>query len=327
MQIQKNSLRWAFGALLAISLIAFTVSQQDKIREQAEYLLQFQNRVTSLEALLETETAASQTLRTENETLKQENLVLRDSINLLGEQVGKLQAKLRRHLATIKGIRDELAKKEVELQRLKSELADAYAKGKSASDRAEKLEADIQKVEEQKTVLAEMKKDEVDQGNRAEDDVLRTEMELTRQKKINDVTNNTKIAYKSVDCSKTRTGKPIQKLEEDGTNWVYTSLQFDMENTDQMLLADEYFILRIVNTDTGEELPYLESNPAFAGSDSETKGFAFQWNGNPTKLVYINMQAKTGQNFDLRLYFLSDEKEYLIQNSQRALIRNGKVAE
>lgn len=325
MHIEKTSFRWVAGALLAVSLIAFTFSQQDKIREQAEQLLQFENKITSLEALLETETAANQALRTETETLKIENAALRDSIQLLEKQVGSLQHKLRQHIATLKGIQSELAKKEVELQRLRSQLADALAKGKSAEDRAEKLQADIQAVEQQKTSLVEMKKEEEKEETDAEQDLLKTEMEMQRTQKIEAVINNTQVAWKTIECSKTRSGNNIKKLEDDGSNWIYTSVQFDMDNENQQLLAEEYFVMRIINTDTGEELPYLESNPAFANSAGETKGFAFQWNGNPTKVVYINMQAKTGENYDLKIYFLSDEKEYLLKNSVKPLLRSGKV--
>lgn len=326
MREQKSSYRWLVGGVLAMTLLAFTVTQQDKIRDLTRENLELVSKVGNLETLYANEQTANEQLRAENESYKLENQLLRDTIQLLEGKVQELQSKLKKSKATLKAIRVEMAKKEAELASLRLKIRELEEKyGELAASRTKPLVNQIHQIENQQEQLGQMEKDEVQVGTDIENDAIQNEIQLKRKSKLEAILEKTTVNFKSVECKKTRSSDALKKLKDDGSNWIFTIVQFDLENEDHSLLADEYFIMKIVDADSGEELPFNESNPAFENGAGETKGYTFQWRSNPVEAVYVNMQAKTGVNFNVQFYFFDDEKEYLIPGSIRPLIRGGKV--
>jgi hypothetical protein len=324
--INKSSVRMIAGAFLALSLLAFTVTQQDKIKEQASKIIGFENQVLTLEALLSTETNTNTQLRAENELLLIENAILKDSITFLNEKVISLQTKLKKSAATMKGIKAELVKKDKEIAGLKAELIKLRSVNTvEAEQKALVINKQIAAVTEEKAQLDFLQKDETEAQSQTEEELMNKEMELRRVSTVETILKNTSVEYKSIELRKTRTSDPLKKIDEDGSNWVFTTIQFHLLNIDEKLLTEEYFTLKIVNHDTGEELPYLESNPAYANGDNETKGFTFQWRKNPLEIVYINMQAKLGENYDAKIYFINEDKHFLLPASVIPILRDGKI--
>jgi small-conductance mechanosensitive channel len=324
--INKSSMRLIAGAFLAISLLAFTFTQQEQIKEQAKKILQFETQISSLETLLSTETEANTQLRAENQLLVEENVALKDSISSLNTKVFSLQQKVQKHLATIKGIKSELALKEKKIKELIAELSKIKtANTVVAEKKIAVIKKEIAAVSEEKEQLLELQKDETNIQSETEEDLIGKEMELRRASTIESILKNTSVEYKAIELRKTRTSDPLKKIDEDGSNWVFTTVQFHLLNVDEKYLTEEYFALKIVNRDTGEELPYLESNPAYANADHETTGFTFQWRKNPMEIVYINMQAKTGDNYDAKIYFINEDKHFLLPASVIPIIRDGKI--
>jgi hypothetical protein len=324
--INKTSVRMMVGAVLAISLLAFTVTQQDKIKEQAIKILHFEDKISSLETLLTTENDANTQLKAENSLLLEENTLLKDSISSLNIKVVSLQSKLKKSLSTIKGIRAELALKDKELKALKAEFDKIKNINTPAAEKKENiLKEQMAQVNVEKKQLVELQVDETTTQSVTEEELMNKEMELRRANAIESILKNTSVEYNTIELRKTRTSDPLKKVDEDGSNWVFTTIQFHLLNVEEKLLTEEYFALKIVNHDTGEELPYLESNPAYANADHETTGFTFQWRKNPMEIVYINMQAKPGNNYDAKIYFVNDDKHFLLPASVVPILRDGKI--
>jgi hypothetical protein len=324
--INKSSMRMLAGAVLALSLLAFTVTQQDKIKEQANKILQFEDKISSLESLLTIETDANTQLKAENALILEENTFLKDSINTLNFKVSSLQGKLKKNLATIKGIKSELAKKDKEIKELLAELEKVKNINTPLAEKKETIiKQQITQVNAEKKQLNELQIDETATQSETEEELMNKEMELRRASSVESILKNTSVEYKAIELRKTRTSDPLKKVDEDGSNWVFTTIQFHLLNIDEKLLTEEYFTLKIVNHDTGEELPYLESNPAYSNADHETTGFTFQWRKNPMEIVYINMQAKPGNNYDAKIYFINDDKHFLLPASVVPILRDGKI--
>jgi myosin heavy subunit len=324
--INKSNVRLFACAVLAISLLAFTVTQQDKIKVQANKILQFEDKISSLESLLTTETDANTQLKAENALLSAENTILKDSINTLNIKVSSLQGKLKKSLATIKGIKSELAKKDKELKELLAQLEKVKNINTPVAEKKETIiKEQITQINAEKKQLVDLQVDESVKHSETEEELMNKEMELRRAAAIENILKNTSVEYNSIELRKTRTSDPLKKVDEDGSNWVFTTIQFHLLNAEEKLLTEEYFTLKIVNHDTGEELPYLESNPSYANADHETTGFTFQWRKNPMEIVYINMQAKPGNNYDAKIYFINDDKHFLLPASVVPILRDGKI--
>ncbi len=321
----STSSRWLWvGGLLTATLLAFIVSQQGTIREQAEQVLHLTGKVTTLETQLTAETAANEQLRAENEALTKEVATLHDSITLLSGQVRHLKVKLKKHQATIAGIRAEMAKKEAELKSLRAELERYRHNPDRYSSQIEDTRANITVVEGQTEQLQSLQTDEVKQADHAENQMVEQELALRQKETLEGILNHTTVTVKAIKCSENRSSKPLKKLADDGSTWAFTTVQFDLDNEDQARLADQYFVLKIINHDTNEPMPFIEGNAAYANAPG-TIGLTFQWKQNPMSLVFINMQAKKGINYDLAFYLKLDDKEYIIPGSSRTIIENGRM--
>lgn len=325
--MRRNSNFWRLaGVILAISLIAFTISQQDKILTQAQRLIDYEHRINTLEVMLSEANANTQELKAENEALRYENLHLLDSIAVLNFNMAELQVKMKGHEATLKGIQEEMALKEGKIRELSTELFRLrFAKSTEVAEKQQDVQQEIEATEQQLRQLSDLQKDEENLQQHTEENLIAEEIKRKQFQQLESILKSTTITYHSVECRKKRASAPLSRMDEDGTNWIFTNLAFDLNNPNLESLSEEYFRVKIVNTDTGEELPYLESNPGFEDNTGETLGFTFQWRKNPVNIVYINMQVKNGTNYDARIYYVSEEKEYLLTNSVKPIIRSGKV--
>ena len=315
------------AAILAVSLAAFVISQQDTIFEQTQRLMHYQERIGNLETDLVTANTEISSLKEENEQLQFINGMLRDSINVLERTVVGLKNMLTRAQKTITNLEKELAEKKSEIKTLRAQAAALSTKTDAASvAKKQEVEAAIAQKETNVEQITTLIKEEEKVADLSDNEIITAELKALRLAQIESVSKNTQVHYKKVECHLQRASKPLSRLDDDGTNWVFTSFEFDLLHPERERIFEEAFRLRIVDADTNEEVAFLESNPAYSGGGQrETKGFDFQWKQNPQQAVYINMQAKKGKNYNAKLYYLNDGEEFLLQQSVLPIVKDGKM--
>jgi hypothetical protein len=317
--------RYGVYSVLALTMLAYVMLRQDSVKTQAERLMQMNQHVITLEEKAASVEMENHRLVDENVALMSENARLRDTIAILRNELTNLQSLFGDQQNRISGYEKQMSANKLKIQKLQAEIQ--RMKGDSpaiVAAKKEKVEM-IMEAQQANTQLEGQRERTFEEMGKTESTIVFKELEELRMKQIDLIRNQTTVNYKLVECKQTRSGKPISELQDDGTNWVFTSVTFDMQNPEPGRLADETFRIKLIDTDTGMELPYLESNPAFNKSKGETKGFTFNYRENPVKTMYINLQAKPGRNYSARLYYVNDDQEYMVAGSEVKIIANGKV--
>ncbi len=322
---KSKYIRYAGWSVLAVSMIALVMVRQESVKNQAERLLFMNQHIISLEEQTTSLKLENTRLADENLALQEENGRLRDTIAMLRSELESLHMAFNDQQKRIASYEKQMTEYKVLIQRLQAEIQ--RIKGDSPAAVAQKKEKVEMILAAQQAIsnLEEQRETAYSEMDQTESNIVVKELEGLRMRQIDMIRNHTTVNYKAVECKQTRSGKPIASLQEDGTNWVFTTITFDMQNPEQGRLIDETFRIKIIDTDTGLEIPYLESNPAFTKSQVETKGFTFNFRENPVKTLYINLQAKTGHNYSARLYYVNDNQEYLVAGSEVKIIANGRV--
>jgi hypothetical protein len=323
--LKSKTTRYAAISVLAIALFAYMMIRQDAVKNQAERLMQSNKEIVAMGEKNIALEADNYRLVDENVALMIENGLLRDTIAVLRTELDHLTTLFDNQKTRIEKYEQQLTAAKIKLQKVQAEIQRIKGSDdKAMAQRQEKIE-EIKVIQEQTVQIEEQRERTYTEMGKTETTLVTKELEELRMKQIDFIRNHTTVNYKLVECRQTRAGKPISQLEEDGTNWVLTTITFDLQNSEPGRLIDETFRVKLVDTDTGMELPYLESNPAFSKAKNESKGFTFNYRENPVRTMYINLQAKAGKNYSTRLYYVNDEQEYLVAGSEINVIKNGKV--
>jgi len=257
-----------------------------------------------------------------------ENEILVDSILYLNETIqdyvlrieeqdkiiSTLNRKLNKSLRSFQSLENQII--ELEQEKMDNSIVIAQMeeqKNKILQEYSEtKLQAEIH--EETKAKLEQATYDNID-------------MVVAEQKRevIQEIAQNTMVNFTSVKMGRKPNRANTRKIE--GNNkWNYTTFKFSMSHGfDNAKLLDEQFIMKIIDMDTGEIMPYIEGNKRYPESDSETTGKTFVFSDNPVEVLHINLQPKTGSNYEARIYLVKDGEEFLLANSHRTLVSNGKA--
>ncbi|MFN4253836.1 MAG: hypothetical protein ACK4Q5_02380 [Saprospiraceae bacterium] len=330
-----NGNRRLIYMVIAAGLVTAALFTNEIIEAKNKAIEKLERTRQDLLVQLGMEQEANATLRTENDSLRRENSVLRDSIGTLHERVADLEQKLKR-------AKGDLSKTRHQLDIARKKLKEAEAKARTAPDGSAaeaKYQAQVAALNNQITNLTKQK-----EALKHERDSLQHKLVSHKPEpgtpptpqstlaaptvRLAKILNDTRLVVHAVVCSKTAsTGKPIKKLEPNGRNWTYTTFQFDLENPDPDAIFEEKFVLKIVDADSGQPIPYLEkSSTGYGDGLNETVGIDFKWLNKPQRLQHKYLQDKPGQNYRVEIYFKDDNrKEHRLPNATYTFIRNGEV--
>jgi hypothetical protein len=217
------------------------------------------------------------------------------------------------------------------LEKMKADYNAVSAKLKSLEDNANVSQGTIRQLEEEKANLAaslqQLNSKIINESQEAavkEADVVQMKLTEARSSRINQLVTGTKVNYQRLWLAKEKNGKPITRTRKD--NWGFTYLLFDLENIDKESVLDQYFIIKLVDSDSKEVLSYLESNPRYPESSIDSKGVRFKYEGNVVEVPYLNSQLKNGANYEVQIWYQHDDgKEYLMPGSIYKFVLDGKV--
>lgn len=319
--MKKSTIGYISFGVCCVILAGFSIflttkltDYQEHISDQGIKLGQQSNSIGNLEGIIDK-------YQIENELLVDSILILNESINdyilRIDEQdkiIATLERKLNKSLRKFQSLEREISVLEQEKIDNSVLIASIEAeKNRVLQEYSEtKVQADMQV--ETKTKLEQAAAENI-------------EMVVAEQKRmvIDEIVQNTTVDFSSVKIGKKPGRKNTRKIE--GKNkWNYTTFEFSMAHGfDNTKIMDEQFILKIVDTNTGEVLPYNESNVQFPDESEGTTGATFRFVDNPVSVLHVNLQPKTGKNYEARIYLVREGKEYLLANSHRTLVKNGKA--
>lgn len=321
---QDNSLfrRTATTVALLFGLLFYAFLRETKISELKAEIDELTHALGTLTAERDTLQEKYNALVATHDSTLVELAAVRDTLAMARQEVKALQLKVKAHEKTIRGIREEMGKKERELRQLREKLdaAEREAEGRS-NWKIRELEREVAERDAQIRQLKALLKDEETKRNAVEAENRRYQEDVVRMQKVKKVVASTQVSFNAVRCRSEDGG--IKKLNGDGTNWAHTDIELALENPDPALIEGAEFELVISDVDTGDLLPYQESSANYP-SDAETRGRVFRWSKNPVRLRFVNLQPKTGKNYEAIVLYRNEGKSYPIGDGIM-LIQDGKV--
>ncbi len=314
------------GTAIIVGMSAFSVYQFNTIKKEKQHRKHLLVENEFLEESLEVETQQNILLTDDNTILRDKLEELRDSIVMLQSEVEVLQKKVKKQNETIKTIKSQLAKVEKDYIALRKQIAELARKDEVDKNLILALESEKAELRKQMDNLNVVKEQETLAHQATEAELLDRQVSEARFKRITDIVNNTRINFQNVYAKKKRYGRPLSKIKTQNSKWNYTIVEFFMVHNDLRLLIDESFVLKIVDSDTHEILSYIESNPNFPNSNSDSKGVKFKYDGNLVEIAYYNNQNRTGKNYEIQVFYVSEDgEEYLLQDGVKPFIIDSKV--
>lgn len=338
-----NGNRRLIYMVIAAGLVTAALFTNEIVQAKNRAIEKLERAIQDLSVQLDIEQRANDSLRSENDSLRLENRVLRDSIGTLHEHIADIEKKLKQAQKALSKTRHQLdiARQELKVAKQKAD------KAPDGSQQQAQYEAQVASLKKQITDLTTEK-----EAIKQQRDALQEQLDGLKPwpgtppeppeppspqptptlaapaVRLAKILNDTRLNVHAVVCSKTAsTSKPIKKLEPNGRNWMYTTFRFDLENPDPDAIFEEKFVLKIVDADSGQPIPYLEkSSTGYGDGLNETVGMDFKWLNTSQKLVHKYLNDKPGQNYRVEIYFKDDKrKEHRLPNATYTFIRNGEV--
>ena len=321
-----KSLTIIISLVLLVSLGIFSAIQVKKLNKTKTHLSEQLKNIDNLESSIESEKEDKMLLTHLNTDLQDENQILRDSIIKLNEIIAGLRSKVQRQDAMIVDLQNKVNYLESQYDAKKQDIAVLSRKETIDQNAIAVIEAEKAVIKEQIDNFQSEQNDEMTIKLETES-VIQDKMESEdRFRKIVDVVNNTRIRFQDIQIKMDRTGNPVTRLITDGKNWKHTSINFFMNHDDSKVLLDEQFLVKIIDMDFQEEITLVEPNPMVAEKEEEKIGAPFYFDGNLVEIDYNNSKPKRGKNFEVQVYYTSDDgEEYLLLDGVKQFIRDGNI--
>ena len=321
-----KSIAIIFGSILLVSLGIFSVIQVKKLSNTKTNLTEQLINVQTLEESLQVEKDEKDYLAGLNSDLQFENEMLRDSIEKLHMIIAELRKKVQTQDQTIAELRKKIIFLQQQYDQKKQEIA-------MLSRKEEVDQEAIAQIETEKAEIKEQINNFQSEESNAFSIKLVTENQIQdkmdseeRFRKIVDVVNNTRIKFQGIQIKMDPTGKPVSRLISDGKNWKHTSIEFFMNHSNNKVLLDEQFLVKIIDMDFQEEISFVQPNPMVPEDNQTQEGAPFYFDGNLVEINHINSEPKKGKNFEVQVFYKSDDgEEYLLLDGVKQFIRDGNI--
>jgi hypothetical protein len=321
-----KSLTIIISLVLLVSLGIFSAIQVKKLNKTKTHLSEQLKNIDNLESTIESEKEDKFLLTQLNTDLQDENQILRDSIIKLNEVIADLRRKVQQQDDLIAELQSKVNYLQSQYNTKKQDIA-LLSRKETVDQNA------IAAIEAEKAVI----KKQIDNFQSEQSDMMTVKLETEsiiqdkmesedRFRKIVDVVNNTRIRFQDIQIKMDRTGNPVTRLITDGKNWKHTSINFFMNHDDSKVLLDQQFLVKIIDMDFQEEIPLIQSNPMAEQKIEEKIGAPFYYDGNLVEIDYNNSKPKRGKNFEVQVYYKSDDgEEYLLLDGVKQFIRDGNI--
>ncbi|MEO1435677.1 MAG: hypothetical protein AAFV80_09090 [Bacteroidota bacterium] len=316
--------------VLLLGLVIFSVYQGQSISKKKTTIRAQLDSLNNLQLALSEEQANRRNIERENANLSQKNRKLEAETKRLNIEIDRLEneilalkATIRRQRKTMRKIESSIAEKEVQLFALQSEMDSLVAIGMGNDPRIAEL-----------TGMQSELTTSIDSLGLQSDSLLLTQDSLVYRmidkeeeeyyyKTQIEIIDNAEVSFSLIAPRKTAGGSEIRRVKKN--NWHHTQIELSLYHEDMEILAEQEFVVKIIDNDTKKPVPLRESNPEFPDSEDNAVGLYFTFLSNPIELSHINTEDKTGQNYELQVFLLQDDRELLMRNGMIDFIKNGKV--
>jgi hypothetical protein len=305
-----------FG-LFTLILSSFSVLQQLALDRQNQTIYAQNTALREAARSIKLEMQTSERIKTENQFLL-------DSIEVLNVQVASLSEAINRQTETIHELNGKLKRRLSKYEDIEKKIKWLQRDRETNLTRIRELEKEKSRLERQIADFENAKKQQMTELAQSEDEKMQLTLQEAKLRKIKTIAEQTWVNYNAISVRKKEHRGALQIIGMGDDKWKFTVVSLNLTNPEIEVLTDEQFILKIVNSETGELLPYLEANPEYPASLINTTGVSFQFKNNPVDITHVNVQQKNGMNYEVRIYYVTDGQEHLLKNSVKPILIHGK---
>ncbi len=326
-----RNLSIALGSCAIVGLSFFSIKQVGSIVKKNELLVKQDQYISELKMVSKEDDSVIVDLRSENQVLKDQIHLLTDSIEYLNNTIAMLRKSSRQQTRAISDVQSQLELYQARYEQLELEMNETKATAIAVPNQPNE-DLKIAKLEAEKSDLMTLVKELEAQKLNYETLRAENEMELlykqsaeANYQRISNIMNNVQVQFNNISIHQKRTSKSLKKIRK---KWNYTNLEFELVFDDPRILMEQRFLVKIVDTDTQEILKTIEEGEGGekAFRDFEMDGAMIQFTGGKINLSYYNHHQKTGQNYEVQVFFLDNAgKEYLLRHGTKQFIKNGKT--
>lgn len=238
--------------------------------------------------------------------LKEQNKRLRDSIEVLKNEVGALNKALgsqgRAILANNKKMK-EMQMREDSLVKVIGRMLGEESANNGKISGLEKERLSINKDMSELYEKTENLRDSVVYST-VQKEALKEKLSL--QETIYEITNNTEVTFKGI-YPKRDNGNRARNAKR----WKTTHIDLELSHPKEGILNDEMFMVVIRDMNKNIAIPPREAN---VGKD--TPGMTFSFTGNPVKTIrYPNYQEKDSDDYTIQVFYIKNGKQYALTKS------------
>lgn len=316
--------------VLLLGLVIFSVYQGQNISKKKTTIRAQLDSLNNLQQALSAEQANRRNIERENANLSQKNRKLEAETKRLNKEIDRLEseiealkATIRRQRKTMRKIEASITEKEAELFALQEEMDSLRLIGLGNDPRIAELTGMQTELETAIDSLG-LQNDSllVTQDSIVYRMIDKEEEEYYYKTQI-EIIDNAEVSFSLIAPRKTSGGSEIKRLKKN--NWHHTQIELSLFHEKMEILAEQEFVVKIIDNDSKKPLPLRESNPEFPDSKDNAIGLYFTFLSNPIELSHINTEEKAGQNFELQVFLVQDGRELLMRNGMIDFIKNGKV--
>lgn len=322
----SKTIAWVSGSFLLMAVTVYASYQYSTINKKDVVIDTQKSEIIRLDDDLFKETQLRMDAEARVMDLEGTVSILRDSIVMLEDKISSLKRKVRKQDKTLKALSNKLKNFENDYDILKQEIAALSRKEEVDMQQIQNLELEKEKLRNEMATVQIKREKEIVQQEKTQAALLQEKMKEERLRKTTRIIDNTRVVYQKVSTQKERFGKTMKKLKKKNTAWAYTVLEFQLIHDENQMILDEQFIAKIVNSETGEILSYIENNPNFPESDKDAKGLKFKFDGNLIELAHYNNQEKTGSDYEVQLFYIDSEgQEHLLRGGIKQFLKGRKL--
>lgn len=295
--------RTRFGVLIGIIaiLVAIMIYGEHRFRKAREVADEYENALAAEELETNSKDRMLRDKNTEIDELKEQNKLLRDSIQVLQDEIGRLSTMLGQQGRELLENKKKMKAMQMREDSLVKEINRLLADKSTTTAQVEALENERLFVNKGMAELYERNdylKDSISNVT-LEKEIAKEK--LTFQEQILEISNNTIVKF-----SKVRALRDNGKDARRPSTWKETKIDLELFHPKGDIIKNEVFLVVLRDLDKNIPIPPREAN---AGVD--TPGESFTFVGNPVKTIrYPNYQDKESKNYAFQVYYVKNGNKY-----------------
>lgn len=294
-----------FGVLIGIIVLlaALLIYGEYRYSNVKENAIDYETALTDKDVETKAKDRMLREKKDEIAELRLQNIRLRDSIETLQQEVGRLNSLLGKQGRELLANRKKMSSMQAREDSLVAQINRMMIEKSNNASKIDVLEEERLTNNKGMAELFERNQFLKDSIANATAEREAAKEKLSSKERIYEISNNTIVTFKTI-LPKKDNGKPARNVKR----WTSTDIELELFHPEGDILLNEKFMVVLRDFDKNIPLPPRESN---AGIDTEGEIFTFTQNPVPT-ISYPNYQDKESSTYMIQVFYYKNGEKYAL---------------